>query len=630
MLEPASGENAMTAKNRGPDRARARRRPSLLLPFLLLPLALPFAAPARADALDTVLDVLYKAGVVDGNVKAAKPLIECLSQGHEVPYCAGGSASQSELANDPQVRNVIEIYQAFSAQDWFLVLKKSGLTVGCALVPGGEVKDVACGELGKIAMAIADGIGSVLGGVGKFVAGIFGGGSDPDPMPEETYYQLNFMPWYHWSVVHQLDKDTPANVQVLNAPMAACVAYFDSHTYALATAQNACNNLRTRLGNTGYALGNAFRDETESYYQLHFAPKVDEWAAMSFDNDNINIYAKQAMNTCMADERAHLPLPNPGFDQCQAMKQSLDQLKGNGIPGFEQLAAQAYAQCQAQANQRAVPAGNDAYSRICQPMVNRIVTKVVFGAMAQLRKRMDAADAAGCPNSGTPKSVHCDTWATHAACEKALPQNASFCALAWDKAWRDGIAQVWARINTADAPCTALGDSQSRLACPHRVQQAHCREALQELRDSWGDPAVAGVSCENFEDPAYEALKQSANLVAAAINTSYDGSGQTQGCLLRRDDPLVIVCDAGFRWDADPQRAAAVYTQINAGNTGRPRPTYCLPDSDNDGAETPCIDGEPPEDLPPPVMQPATPVLQPAAPVLRMRPAAPVQGNGRG
>src|SRR5689334_15545476 len=123
-------------------------RHSYWLASAALMIGLLVPAPSRADPLDTVLDVLYKAGVIDGNVHAAKPLISCLASGKNAVQCTAGNAKQTELANDPQVQNVLDIYQSFSQHDWYAVLKKAGITVGCALVPGGEVKDVACGELG--------------------------------------------------------------------------------------------------------------------------------------------------------------------------------------------------------------------------------------------------------------------------------------------------------------------------------------------------------------------------------------------------------------------------------------------------------------------------------------------------
>lgn len=620
---------------------------------LLLPVGLMASPGARADSLDFVLDVLYKAGVVDGNVKAAKPLISCLATGKSVPDCTIGAAGQTELASDPQVQNVIDIYHSYEQQDWYAVLKKSGITVGCALIPGGEVKDIVCGELGKIAGAVLDGAGSVVGAVGGFIGSMFGGGSDSAPMSEEDYYRLNFMPWYHWSVVHQLDEDTPASNQVLNAPFKPCVEYFDSHRYSLQQAVTACSNLRTRLGNSGYAIGNAFRQETDSYYQLHFAPKLYEWAEMSFGNDNINIYAKQAMNTCVADERTHIPLPNPGFDQCQAMKEALASLP----PIVQDTGNKLYAQCQAQANARAVPADNDAYTRICKPMVNRIIGKVIFVAMADLKSSMNKAAAAGCPNTGTPKSILCDSFPARAACVKAIPEHASMCALDYDRAV-SGLAQIIVdAVSSSDRPCRLDG---RRIACVHPTQQVNCNSARQAIGDAWGPSAIAGIACEPLEDADYDQLRQKAQTLVSTLNGSYAAnpttsppcqgaacqdqmgghllapgpsihgltkSGPTlqnnapiEGCSLARRDPLVVNCAASFHWDANAERAMAVYEIL--GSTG----VYCPFDEDRDGADAPCISGGPTLS---PAVDSSRPRPAPVNPV-RLHRLTPIRADGGG
>jgi hypothetical protein len=343
---------------------------------------------------------------------------------------------------------------------------------------------------------------------------------------------------------------------------------------------------------------------------------------MSFKNkDNINIYAKQAMNSCVSDERQHLPLPNPGFDQCQALKQSLVNLPAI----FQSAGEQMYAQCQVQANARSVPADDDAYTRICKPMTNRIIGQVIFVAMADLKARMDTAAAAGCPNNGYPESIHCDSYQVHAACVVALPEHPAMCNLDYNKAKAANIEQIWAAINTDDAPCTAFGDAHANLACPHPMQQMHCGEALKAIEDAWGPVAVSGITCDSFEDPAYEQLKQQAQQVLAAINADYqqapvlhvESNAMVQSapppapCSLARHDPLVISCTEGFSLEAIPERASAVYAAINADNAGgRPRPIYCLPDVDNDGAETPCLEGGPPPDLPSPVKLRVKPVLR--------------------
>ena len=438
------------------------------LAYMALMIGLMVPTPSRADPLDTVLDVLYKAGVIDGNVHAAKPLISCLASGKNAAQCTLGNAQQTELANDPQVQNVLDIYQSFSQHDWYAVLKKAGITVGCALVPGGEVKDVACGELGKIAGQVLDGAGSVVGAVGSFVTSMVGGGSDPPPMSPQDYYALNFMPWYHWLVVHQLDKDTPANVQVLNAPVPACVDYFYHHTYSMADAQKVCGDMRTWLGNNGYTIGNAFRDETDSYYQLHFAPAIEEAAENAFaNNSNIQTFANFARLSCLADERKKIPLPEPGFQQCDA-------IDPNSVnPIFKQAVQQLKNQCVAQATQRSVPKDDDAYTRICTPIANRVSGAVLF-RMGEINSRMEAAAAAGCPNSGTPKSIHCDSYAAQVACEQALPEHPSMCSSS-----NNGKAVMDA---AAAAGCLSNGTPET-IRCGSYEAHAACVNAIPEHAD---------------------------------------------------------------------------------------------------------------------------------------------------
>lgn len=695
-----------------PNVRKSKRTPARLAWSFILPIVMLLAPVAHADALDTVLDILYKAGVIDGNVHAAKPLITCLANGGNVLDCTAASGGKSEFANDPQVKNVIDIYQAFRAKDYYTVLKKSGITVGCALIPGGEIKDVLCGELGKIAAAALDGVGSVLGAIGNFVVSMFGGGSDPPPMPPESYYTLNFMPWYHWSVVYQLDNDTPANNQVLNAPIAACVDYFYHHTYSKADANKVCASFRARMSNTGYVIGNAFRDETESYFQLHFAPKVEEWAQVSFNNnDNINILAKQAMNSCLWDERQHIPLPSPGYEQCTALKQSTANLPVI----FQPAVAQMLAQCQTLAKARSVPQDNDAYTRICTPMKNRVIGKVIL-KMGELKSRMDTAAAAGCPNNGYPKSIHCDTFATHDACMNAMPEHASMCSLNFAKAIMDtadaagcknsGTQQSitcttfmahanclkampdaydsWCQLDDAkaihanaelileavtavDAPCSLGGayPSFNTILCVHPMQIVHCNSTRAAIGDAWGSQAVAGIACDERGDIAYDQFKQQAAAALAALNAEYSPNQQdlpcpdpndcqhqgglmlapgeqaptlhavdnhvlvqtpVERCQLARHDPLVIVCPATFHWESIPARATAVRNSLYSTDaTGRPNRIYCLPDTDHDGAEAPCLEGEPNPDLPPAVDMDHPP--QELQPVEEQRPIQRIQRN---
>jgi len=591
--------------------ARARRAWKY---FRIVPLLLALVAgTAQADELDFVLERMHEAGVIDGNVVAAKKLIACMADGGTVDGCATGTGD-AELAADPQVRNVIDIYTSFRDHDWYAVVKKAGVTIGCALVPGGEVKDIACGELGKIAMEVADGVGSVLGAVGNFVNSLFGS-DDPPAMPEEDYYRLNFEPWLHRSVIAQLDQDTPANLQVLGAPMPACLDYFLHHGYSGPQAGNACTNMRARLENTGLQVGNAFRQETDSYFQMHFAPKVEEWAAMSFGNQNLGIYAKQAVNTCVDDERKHVPLPPPGYEQCAAIEKEILGF-GNGILGdqAQQLAAQAKAQCMAQAQARATDPGNDAYTRTCGPIGNQVTLKVL-AAMKEIKDRMDLAVTAGCVHNGTPKSVRCGSIPAQAACQKALPEHASMCALDPVLLVQFELNYIYSSVDAPDARCKVVGPPNwTTIQCPHTLQVFRCNGLKKAIADEQGAQAVGDIACETRPDAAYDAKREVAAQVVAALNADYGSGTPPQPCETERHDPLAILCPAGFQWNADGARGAAVGALIG-------EYVACPPDDDNDGAESARL-----QPSSGPVLTPLTPVLTPIRQRPKLVPAP--QGNG--
>jgi hypothetical protein len=599
-------------------RIAGRRLPAV---FLLL-LSLLAAPAATADVLDTVLQAMYTAGVIEKPVLDAKPLIACLAKGDSVAQCAAGSAKDSEMANDPQVQNVLDIVQSVKDQDWYGVLKKAGITVGCGLIPGGQVKDIACGELGKIASSILNGAGSVAGAIGGFIGSMFGSG-EPEPMSEENYYTLNFMPWYHKSVIYQLDKDTPANEAVLNAPLGPCIDYFSGHRYDHKDAIKACTDLRTRLGNTGYAIGNAFRQETESYYQLHFAPKIDAWTQDHFaDNNALNLVATQAMASCVQDERQKLPLPGPGWEQCQAMEQSV----ASYPPMFKDLGAQLVQQCKTIAAQRAVPANDDAYTRICKPMQNKVVFKLIF-EMGTLKSQMDKAAAAGCPNGGNPRSILCLSYMEHANCLKAIPERGSLCHLDINRAIDAHAVQILELTSSQDQPCQRYG--RRTIQCVHPVQVANCKQSLRAIGDAWGAESVQGIGCQSLDSPEYRQLMDQAQSAVAALNDTYPPNPPpTLGCAVQRDDPLVISCDAGYEFDAIPERSAAVQSLLASHNaSGRPGPMFCPPDVDRDGAELPCLKASAESGLTPIRALPNPGILRPAAPA-RLRIISPVRAGG--
>lgn len=131
---------------------------ALLAGLLLVPVT------ARADTLDPLLDILVKAGVVDGAVKDAKPLIACLITKKSAAACVnvkslaeqqGKQAIKKFTPSDPAIVATIEIVQAAYASDWIKVLEVTGadllVQIACkaGLSSGGPLKGFICGSVFK-------------------------------------------------------------------------------------------------------------------------------------------------------------------------------------------------------------------------------------------------------------------------------------------------------------------------------------------------------------------------------------------------------------------------------------------------------------------------------------------------
>jgi hypothetical protein len=640
------------------------RLPSLLCLALLL---FATAAPARADSLDFVLDVLYKGGVVDGNVKAAKPLISCLAAGKSVADCTLGAAGQTELAQDPQVHNVIDIYQSFQQKDWYGVLKKAGVTVGCALVPGGEIKDALCGEIGKIAIAVINGVGSVLSSIGDAVSSLFGADEkEVPPMWDEDYYRLFFAPTYH-KLIMALDADDGSFEPIVQNVYAGCKAYYGRFEQ---TATNGCEVNRSRLGDQAKFLRKTLLAEGESWFHLQAEPKLDAWAHAHYGENAGNYIAAQVAQ-CRDSVVKAIALPNPGFDRCAAFKTQLpqNQLVAAGI------AEQMDAQCQAEAKALDVPPPHDAYEMACKPVQQKLQAGLA-AATSAWKQRMDLAKGAGCWNEGTPDTIHCDTYASQLACVKAIPDKASICGFDIDKADQAFAQEIFATLykDTADAGkpqhCLRTG---AKVLCFRPVKQQGCRIYVMMHGAKYGLGSEGDAICELQSDAEYDALKNKAAQILVALNapqgratalairnfnapqlrSAVRHTSEIQlaapltsdidpdsPCTLADNDPLKIECRSGFQWDALPARVA----KINAilGSTFG----FCGADYETDGADLPCLAGADTgafpkgSGSPPPAQPPVQPRLQlppavdkqhpPKNPPLRIRQIAPVKdADGR-
>lgn len=587
---------------RDPNRAR----------WCLLALLLGLAPAARADSLDFVLDVLYKAGVVDGNVRTAKPLIACLANGGSVQSCTLGNAGQTELAGDPQVRNAIEVYHAYQDKDWPGLVDKAGVTVGCALIPGGQAKDLLCGEIGKLALAVAEGVASVLSDAGEAVADFLGLGEDdePAPMPAEDYFRLYEMPAYH-RMVMSLDAADGSAEQLAQALYQNCRNYYGGYDHY---AGNDCEVNKSLFLQRTADLHKRLLAEGASWLQMHAEPKLHDWARQNFGGD-VSSFVFGEVWQCRADLQAAIPMPEPGFQRCDMLKarlESLPMVTSNVVAKFDGM-------CRVEANSMVVIPPNDAYKLACEGVSRKLPARIV-GQMGVWKQRMNLAQSAGCANEGNPNSVHCDTYASQAACMKSVPEAASICRMDRAKADLDFAQQLFAELYrqsaSAGKPQRCLR-ADAQVLCFRPVKFQGCRTFVLLKGDQLGLTPRAGEFCKLLADPQYEELKARALQIVGRLNGQVAATlaprprlasnataslpaphGLSSGgiapsaalaledaCHVSLEDPLRIHCKTGFQWDADPDRARAV-RQLNDGQFA-----LCGPDLETDGADLPCLDG---------------------------------------
>lgn len=625
-------------------------RQSLSIKAVLVIALLFVAGQTRADELDFVLDVMYKAGVIDGNVVAAKPLIFCLADGKSVEACTIDAAGNSELADDPQVRNVLDIYLAFRAKDYPTVLKKGGVTIGCALIPGGNVKDVVCGELGKMALSVVNGLGGALGDVGCAVSSLWGGCADdePPPMSASDYYTLFYLPASHRLLMAKEEQDGSFD-KLLNVLFTQCHGYYDSFKE---TATNACEANHASAKNRIGMLHKALRDEGDSQFALQVQPKLEDWAFSHFGQDS-SAFVAESVKQCRSNVSKAIPMPN-AMARCEWLSSEFKAQSNNSL--MSAVFPKLLAQCQAEQQPFVVNAPNDIYAMACEPVAQKTPSAAI-GAMNVWKQRMDKAAAAGCPNSGTPASISCPSFDTLLACLKAIPDKRSACeadATRKQEMLAQGVLeQLYNPSAKAGKPqrCVRL---QTVVQCNRPVKQQQCKTFFALYGDYFKNPGIPKIGkpinhCPLQADAAFDAQVRQAKDAVALLNggspaaitrsDSVTAPSRVQAsalwkmaealsrpagpCQVEAPDWLRIRCQNGFVWNADEARAQSVRNLLGGDLA------LCPDDMELDGADLPCLDGVAvaafPSKAEPEPAQPAEPVKLKLDPAIyrKLQPVAP-------
>ncbi len=331
---------------------------ALALGFALLLAALP----ARADLVDTVLGIVapdyleYKTviscivdkGTLDDTVAKA-----CVAQ-------AGKEQGKQLVASDPKLKSIVDTVLAANAGQWVRVLEivgtdglktvvcsgavgvggavtslvcgsafqvakpviKSALQAviggdwwalisllgpqsACAVIPGGEAKDILCGTLAQ-----------VLNEVGKFAAGGVNAAKDAlidfgevisgqtQHMPPDKYYQMYWYPNVHIDVRVILNGGQPS----YKVKFEHCVDYFDSHKASKESGEKWCGKMRDQLAQHVKAIVPAIKAAPDAYFVGKLKSQVARIAIEHYHAAATEPY-KTLRASCLSQLPNTVPIP---------------------------------------------------------------------------------------------------------------------------------------------------------------------------------------------------------------------------------------------------------------------------------------------------------------------------------
>ncbi|MCW8891397.1 MAG: hypothetical protein OQL20_12125, partial [Sedimenticola sp.] len=311
---------------------RIRKFPIVLL--VLCSLSVPFNA--KADTLDTLLDILVLAGVVDPAIVDAKELINCLVNEPPEQCLLGELQSSGFMPEDPGVRAVVEVVQAAYQSQWIKVLEVTGTEVlfqvvckaglstagpvksfvcdgpfsevvskgkpvvrqvlvaigsgdigdwvklvtmagpelGCSLIPDSiPGKSAVCGPLAEVLAAAVGAINDAANAVWGGINNLGDWVSGQDKhMDRDHYYALYWQPWYHYATWLGVVHNWQGLGNLLAYVRDPCEKYFDSHTMSQDNAQELCDGQRDRFSSEVKAFKSALDVAPDAYYEMAIKP----------------------------------------------------------------------------------------------------------------------------------------------------------------------------------------------------------------------------------------------------------------------------------------------------------------------------------------------------------------------
>ncbi len=575
----------------------------------LLPVA---AGPARADTLDTILDILTKAKVIDPAVKDARPLIECVVN-HGPAACVnvqsvaekeGKAAIKKYTPEDPAIQATVEIVKAAHARDWFKVLEVTGtdllVQIACkaGLSATGPVGNFLCssisGEIAKLAKpvikaamgAVADGnwpklivilgpglachleiipsavrsavcgaIGEILAagkeiaeGLGEVLVSV--GGTVYEAWKNEPAKQSPQQHFKTWWVP-EIHRGAWSKFVKGNQALMSVVNKLYDYCKNYYDSSKPCDPMKKTYLDAINPVVTALKAVAPAYYDVHIKPSL-LYHYLFYLSSKVQYmgFGWNDGNPCPVEMYKKYPLPVGSSDP------GVGVIKG----GDPKPTVWAYA---------------------CKPVETMLKT-----ALTQQKGMLDQKMANLAKKSCTLTSqgtIYCGNYDGHAACQSELAGHENMCSLDQNKAAQTLAADIVKKLGSKR--CAAV-PSSAAVECTRPWKQQEC----QALAAPYNKPNLNWkVQCGVKDDAAFNLAKQQSMdlikvlnsgkwtppLLSGANTEAMSINFKPAGCKPAWD-PVAIICD-------EKEVVAELAKTVPAVNLGQ-----CSVDPNKDGADTPC------------------------------------------
>jgi hypothetical protein len=552
---------------------RLRKIPLLIL--VLLSLSAPINS--RADTLDTLLNVLVVAGIVDPAIVDAKDLVNCLVT-QPPQACVGGELqSGGFMPEDPGVRAVVEVVKAAYGSDWLKVLEVTGTDVlfqvvckaglsttgpissfvcgglfaevvskgkpvvrqvlvaigsgdfgdwvklvtmagpelGCSLIPDSiPGKDAVCGPLAEVLAYAVDAFNDAANAVWGGINNLGDWVSGQDThMDRDHYYALYWQPWYHYGTWLGVANNWQGWGTLLAYVRDPCEKYFDSHTMSQENAQELCDGQRDRFSNEVKAFKSALDVAPDAYYEMAIKHLPAIYAIEDYGKLTNSTKRTFVRGLCETHMRGLFPFPEPNAARCQSLKASADKLTGS----FHDMLMQLYNQCLTDQNtQQPTPS---VASFVCTPLGNRFVAEL-DQERAKLDDKIRDLVIAGClpPTGWSPEdgiNLKCLNYPAYDQCRDVFGQvnTDNYCSL--DQVKADNKLARAIRNELGLKRCGLSGDTT--VVCTRPWKKERCEVLRKAAIQGLSQPSA--LRCELMLDSSYLSGWDKARTVVSALNT---------------------------------------------------------------------------------------------------------------